>query len=253
LTTSRTWQSGAVEFLYLRRELIGELAAKPYSPDLQASFEKRLDQIDLLRAGRWVDRTSATYKGTGLYSTPALQTIIPTYRSFAQNLLERFLCTKFGSVHVDSITLLRAVGNDSKAIRSLDIGNSPMRQRVGCKNCHIPLDSMAALFGELKTPLFGSYPSGLATKGQLYITGPDDFRGDVAGTAGLGQLLATQPEFNSCAVEHAFRSLTRRQIRSFERPKIEAWAREFASQRQSVEWLYRTILMDASYSGAGQP
>lgn len=79
-TTSTTWQSGLVEFLYLRRELVGQIKNTPYSPALDQALLQRLKTVNLAAPGHWVDR-KGIYAGSGIYlATLANDISSPSYR-----------------------------------------------------------------------------------------------------------------------------------------------------------------------------
>jgi hypothetical protein len=247
LTVTRTWQSGALEFLYLRRELIGLLHARPYSAELQAQLERRLEGVNLAAPAHWVERTGI-YRGTGLLTMPLVGTSQPTYRVLMKNLLTLFLCTEFKSVHVDSDAVLKTVGNQVANLRALSaIGESPMRKQVGCKGCHAPMDNGGAFMTQLATPLFGGYLTELPAHGSLYVKGADDLRGEGVGYAGLARLVIAQPEFERCAAETVFRTLLKRSPLIGEEDLIGTFARGFHEHGHRFDWLVQEVLLSPPY------
>jgi hypothetical protein len=254
LTTTATWQTGLVEFLYLRRELLKILRARPYSPALEDELRARVRAIDLSRPGRWVER-KGPYRGSGLlFNTPAVNNYAGTYRGLMKVVLEEVLCTKFQSVHVDSASLLKTIGAEAANLRLFggfgpSVADTPMRRQPGCQGCHAPLDAAAGMLREIATPLYGSVETGLPSDGELYISGAEDLRGRAKGYAGLAGLVVRQPEFVACTVDRAFRQLHRRAPLTADRPRLSAISTEFERGGRRWRELVRALLLDPSYAG----
>lgn len=244
VTTSRTWQTGLVEFLYLRREIIGALRDRDWS-DRDAA---RIEAIDVLAPGRWVER-SGVYEGTGLWFTsmavPALK--IPI-RGTAHHLLSRHLCSEFSAVNVDADAILSAVGNNHENLRTLSsLLAAPMRFQNGCKGCHAPMDGAAAFLSELQAPLYGSYPTGQEAAGELFVTGAEDFRGKGSGIAALSRLVVAQPEFETCSVQRAFEEVFRRPLKSYDQTLYQELVSEFRENGHQWAPVIRALLMSDAY------
>ena len=204
LTTSTTWQTGLVEMLYARRELIGDLARVPYTPEIEQRWAAKLAKIEINAPGHWVKR-EGVYTGAGLYlTTPASEATFPTFRVQMFFTEWSFLCVMFSGVNVDRDSLLAAVDKSHGNLRSLKVHDSPMRSQVGCSGCHAPMDFGAAFLVGLTTPLYGASPTNERATGKLYVKGANDYRGEGVGFSGLGRLITAQPEFETCAVDRAF-------------------------------------------------
>jgi hypothetical protein len=253
LTTTKTWQSGIVQFMYLRRELIGKLEAQKWSPELERRLEADVAPVDLAAPARWVERKSV-YQGSGVYfATPAIQTVVPSYREMITGVFGAFLCTDFQSVHVDSETVLKTVGKQHAHLRAVGIADSPMRKQVGCMGCHAPMDNATAFLVGLKTPLYGSSPTGLPAKGTFFLKGATDLRGEGAGFAGFAQLVAKQPEFEQCMVRHTFERIVQRSPLNVEQTGIEKLSHDFGIHHHDLAWLSREVFLSDSYTGGFQP
>jgi hypothetical protein len=252
LTTSRTWQTGLVEFMYLRRELIAELFRAPYSEDQEEKIVQRIQQLDLSRPGRWVER-EGIYANSGLYwSTLAPSFSLATHRVMARNTFETLLCTEFNSVHVDSEVLLKAVGTQHRNLRGLQaIVNSPMRTQPGCKGCHAPMDNTAGFLLGLQTALFGSSPTTVSPGGRLFVNGASDYRGEGVGYASLARLIVKQPEYAECFVKKIFGALRGRDPLNSEHPLVMKMTRDFERSHHSFLPLVREILATEVEGGQG--
>ncbi len=246
-TRTTTWQTGLVRALYARRELIADVRASGWSPALEQRYAQRLQEIDPLGPGRWVDRGPA-YAGTGLrITTIAEQAASPTYRVVMTDLQENALCTQFRSIRVDSHALLAAVEGNHSSIRSLDVSKSPMRTLLGCKGCHAPMDFGAGFLEQFQTPLFGNAPTGRSGDGKLYVSGADDFRGEGHGIKDLTRLLTQQPEFPRCAVQRLVsRFLGERHV-LHESPVIASSQKSFEGHGRNLEATIRSMLESPSY------
>jgi hypothetical protein len=209
MTTSRTWQTGLVEFLYARRDMLAALASQPYSSELESRLRARLATIDLDRGGRWVDR-KAVYEGSGLFlTTPLMGSFLGTPRAEMAFLLSQFLCTDFPANHVDSEALLAVTRGQHQGVR-FEVYESPMRNQASCSGCHAPMDFGAGFMVGLLPPLFGSIPTTKRVEGRLYINGASDLRGSGVGFGALMTLVTRQPEFPRCAVARMFTYLVGR-------------------------------------------
>jgi hypothetical protein len=248
LTTSATLQSGAVELLYARRDVIGMLAARAYGPALAATIRARLASVDLDAPPRWVER-GGVYSGTGLFlPTPAATAAIPTYRNMVKMVLYNFLCTRFHSVHVDSASLVAAVGSAHGDLRALRAGgDSPMRHQPACVGCHAPLDGGAAFLAGMETPLHGSYPTGLAGDGELFVDGGKDLRGRGHGYDGLARLLVRQPEVERCVVTTTFRALVARPPVAGDEEEIRDLLSVYRAGGHAFPPLLRAILLGPAW------
>ena len=256
VTTSRTWQSGIVRFLYLRRELLGRLVGKTYTPALEEALRQSLLQsgIDVDAPARWVDR-QGIYRGTGL----ALSTIqaggdSPTYRVTAYGTLGQYLCTGFRSIHVSAEDVLTTVGHSHQnlslsAIVRSSPGDSPMQHQAGCRGCHVPLDNAAAFLLELSTSRYGSVPTGLHVTGKLYVNGAEDYRGAGVGAAAFSKLVVQQPEFSHCAVQSVFGKVVGRDPRASEKPLIDKLVAGFDAHGHHSKWLVGEILRSEAFLG----
>ncbi len=256
LTTSRTWQSGLVEMMYLRRELLARLRARPFSPALEHELEARLDAIDVAAPARWIER-GPPWRGTGLtYSTALRAASNETYRGMVLELFGDYLCTEFQSVRVSSDVVLQAVHAQAPSagapldLRSADaIGRSPMRTQVGCKGCHAPMDNAAAMLAGFQTAIRGSIPTGIEGRGQLYLKSPSDLRGEGAGAAALSRLVVAQPELDGCVAKRTYQLLLQHDVRAADRPFIEALGRDFAAHGRRYSTLVRALLVSPAYVG----
>jgi hypothetical protein len=228
LTTSRTWQTGLTEFLYLRRELLGELQAEPWSPDRQAEIERRIAGVDVYAPGRWVERTGI-YEGSGIWWTSmAPHALKVPVRGVAHHLLARHLGSDFHAVNVDAKAVLEAVGRNEENLRTLSsITAAPMRFTKGCKGCHAPMDGVAGFLGELQGPMYGSFPTGEPAEGEFFVSGAEDFRGRGAGAAELSRFVVRQQEFETVAVRRAFEEVTLRPLTSRDQDLFEELVEEF--------------------------
>ncbi len=248
LTTTTTWQTGLVEALYLRRDLLADVHAHGWTPELEHRFAERYAAFDPFGPGRWVERGPA-YAGTGLrFTTILAQATEPTYRVMMSETFSSFLCTTFQSVRVDSHALLTAVGKDHNALRAFEIHTSPMRSLIGCKTCHAPMDYGGGFLRQFATPLFGSYPTGIDADGKLYVGGGEDYRGEGRGLGRLSTLLIEQPEFTRCAVNR----LTARFVGPGAIVRDPALMAElgkvFETSHHNVEALVRAVLESTRYT-----
>jgi hypothetical protein len=249
LTTSRTWQSGAVQFLYLRRELVAMLKSEPYSRALEEKLVARVRTIDLVRPAQWVER-EGLYRGSGLFFTVILpSTFVSTYRVWTHQFFINFLCTDFNSVRVDSEALLKSIGHDNANLRALSsIGQSPMRRQPGCRGCHAPMDSAAAFLTGMGTTLFGQYLTGLPATGQLYVKGDTDLRGEGSGYEGLSRLAIGQPEFAECAVRRNFELLLGRGVATTDQDALAELGRRFNDDHHNWFQLIKNILRSDAFT-----
>ncbi len=207
LTTSRTWQTGPVRFLYARREMLADLSKKPFDAAFEARWISALKKVDVLGEGKWIDRTGI-YSGAGVFlSTPAAQAAFPTYRVQMKEILQDFLDVWIKGVNVDRDNLLAAVTGQHADLRSLRVHESPMRTQTGCSTCHAPMDYGAAFLVGLRTPLFGAFPSGEQAEGKLYVGGASDLRGTGKSLAELGKLVVGQPEFEKATLNRTYQLL----------------------------------------------
>jgi hypothetical protein len=254
LTTTRTWQTGLVELVYLVRELRGALARERWSSQLESRLLAKLQAgwVDPLRPGRWVERPNP-YTGSGLlFTPPAMTTRFTNYRQVAVTYLESFLCSEFSSVRVDAEAVLKAVGAHHQRLTFFEPGpiaergrgknplDAPMRHIEGCKGCHGPLDNVAASLRVIALHVYGGYPNKPDTGGALFVKGANDTRGAVEGLAQLNQLVVKQPEFGACMVERTFESLVGARPLSRERPLLDEWTRRFESSGHRL----RSLLME---------
>lgn len=253
MTATSTWQSGAVEFLYARREMLRILKEAGWTAASERQLAQILERVDLERPARWVERRGV-YAGSGLYlGTPAIQATEPTPRVVVRNTFRNFLCTDFQSVHVDSEALLQAVNADFKNLRGFSVvDTSPMRRTIGCKNCHIPLDNAADMLADLATPLFGSLVRAANPRapGRLYVGGVDDLRGAAVGMHGFSQLVVAQPEFAKCVVKQTFTYVMNRKPLQRERAALEQWEKDFEASHHQLPALMKAMIRDPIYRDA---
>lgn len=250
LTTSRTWQSGLVEFLYLRRELIQLMREVPYSTALEKKIDERLRKIDIHAPARWIER-QGIYRGTGLWATPpAVHAARATYRDIAFNALIEYLCVRFHSIHVDSEALLAAVGNEFADLQEYGgLGGSPMRKQPGCKGCHNPIDGSGAMLQGLAMPLYGSYVTGADSRGSLYVTGDSDVRGHGASIADMARLIVQQPEYATCTVHNSFQRVLKQDVLASDRPFLDQLVAEFRANGGRLAPIIRALLTSKTYTG----
>lgn len=248
-TTSRSWQSGLIELLYLRRQLIGLLHAQRYTPELEKKMLEQVRSIDARAPAHWVER-KGLYASSGLFTTTiAANFAFMNYRDMVRDLFSGFLCRSFTSVHVDSESVLKAIGTNFANIRLLDNQATPMRTQPGCRGCHIPIDNATDFLQVLRTPLYGSFPTGMAAHGKLYIKGESDFRGEGVGDAAFGKLVVAQPEFRQCAVANVFEGIMQRKPLNSERGFIRELEEGFEANGRKLSWLIRTVLTSKVYMG----
>lgn len=245
-TATRTWQTGLAKLVYLRRELVGLLASRPYSPALEQEIVDRLKTVDLEAPGEWVERRGL-YAGSGLLGIPAMHTIGATYRVQAVSDFKRELCVDFKSVNVDSVSLRKAVGEAHGNLRGFGLESSPMREQLGCKGCHAILDNGAAMLQGLATPLRGSFPTDNQARGSLYVLGASDLRGQGAGMAELARLMVRQPEYGRCLVTRSFSTLMRRQPLAAERAFVDRLVADFDKGGHRMAPLIDAILESPGY------
>jgi len=243
MTTSRTWQTGLIEFLYARRDMLAILASRPYSSELDARLRAMLAPIDLDRGGRWVDR-APVYEGSGLFlTTPLMANFLGTARAEMAFLLSQFLCTDFPANHVDSEALLAVTRNQHRSVR-FEVYESPMRNQASCSGCHAPMDFGAGFLVGLRPPLFGSIPTDKRVEGRLYINGASDLRGSGTGFGALMALVIRQPEFPRCTVSRMFTYLVGRPPRATddEARVIAGLVQRFERSGRRLDALIRAIL-----------
>ena len=247
LQATSTWQSGLVEFLYARREMLKELSEKPYDASFQARWGAKLAKVDVQAKPRWVRRTGV-YEGAGIFlTTPVSEVAYGTYRDQMRSVLTAFLCARFDSVNVNRDVLLQSVAGHHNDVRALKVHESPMRFQTGCSGCHAPMDFGAAFLVEIRTPLFGSFPVQEDARGKLYVNGANDYRGDERGLAGLARLIAKQPDFGSCTVDTTFQALVGRKPAVTERTLTDALAAGFQRDHHAMRPLVRQILLSPPY------
>jgi hypothetical protein len=248
VTTSRTWQTGLVELLYLRRELLADLHDRPYTPQLGQEVERRLSAVDARAAGRWIERRPP-YVGSGLLAMPAI--INGPVRTVMRNNFNNLLCVRFESVHVDAEVLLQSVKKRTD-IGSTDIvSNSPMRHQPGCEGCHAPIDSMAGFYEGLRSVFFGTYVTHAPERGQLFLKGAKDYRGEGNGLGQLAKLIVTQPEFTRCNVWRVFRAVVRREPKYREEALVDGLAKSFDENGRRFDWLVGAVLRSNAYVERG--
>jgi hypothetical protein len=254
VTTTRTWQTGLVEFLYLRREILGELRGRPWSEELSREVEARLRAIDVYAPGRWVER-GGVYKGTGIWWTSmAPHALKIPLRGTAHHLLTRHLCSSFSAVNVDADAILASVGDEHENLRTLSsLLEAPMRFRTGCKGCHAPMDGAAAFLAEIQAPMYGSHPTGLTAAGELFVTGAEDFRGRGNGIAALSRLVVSQPEFETCSVRRAFEEVLHRPVKSYDEALFQELVAEFRSNGHRWAPILRALLESDAYRSLDGP
>jgi hypothetical protein len=248
LTTTRTWQTGLAEFIYLRRDLIALHRKKGWTPKVKKEFDKRLAKVDVYREGRWVNR-GKDYMGTGLWwsglTTHAMK--IPV-RPAAHAVLETYLCSGFHAANVDADAILEAVNKRDNNLRTLTTFlDAPMRKEDGCKGCHAPMDGAAGYLGEFQGPIFGSFPTRQKTKGEFFVLGAGDFRGKGAGLATLANLVIKQPEYETCAVRRAFEKTLVRPMASGDQPLYQELVKEFKKNGHRYGPIVRRLLLSPAY------
>ena len=250
-TTTATWQTGLTRFLYLRRELIGELAHHAFDDALEASMRKRLGALDLRAEGAMIDR-SPVYAGSGVFLFGLASGFQdPGYRSIIRASLQRELCiADFSSVDVTSDVVLLTTAR-APNLRLKDVHTSPMRTQEGCKGCHGPMDSTAGFLTAIATPLYGSMPTGTTNEASLVVNSPSDVRGSGAGPGDLMRLYVEQPEFEPCSYQRFFAAFVGRAPTQVELREI---TRAMRSGTGSLKELFRIILsMDAFTRGLIRP
>jgi len=248
VTTSRTWQTGLTEFLYLRRDIIGERRERAWSEDVSKDIAARIASIDVAAPGRWVER-GGVYEGTGIWWTSmAPHALKIPIRGTAHHLLTRHLCSSFSAVNVDADAILAAVGEQHENLRTLSsLLAAPMRFQNGCKGCHAPMDGAAAFLPEIQAPLYGSYPTGQEAAGELFVTGSEDFRGKGNGIAALSRLVVSQPEFETCSVRRAFEEVLMRPMKSYDRELFQELVAEFRVNGHRWAPVIRALLLSDAY------
>ena len=248
LTTSRSWQTGLTEFLYLRREIVGLLSAEAWSEAIDTRIAERVAKIAVYAPGRWVER-SGIYEGAGLWwSGITMQALKVPVRGAAHHFLFRHLCSEFNAVNVDADAILKAVGSEHENLRTLSsILESPMRTQTGCKGCHAPMDGAVGFMTELQAPMYGSHPSGLPGEGEFFVTGARDFRGKGNGMAALAQLAVSQPEFETCSVRRAFEEVLVRPLKSYDRDLFEELLAQFRANGHRWVPILKALLKSNAY------
>ena len=246
-TTTATWQTGLTRLLYLRRELIGELANHSFDDALEADMRKRISALDLRAEGAMIDRPPV-YAGSGIFLfglAAGLQD--PGYRSIIRASLQRELCTAdFSSVEVTSDVVLLTT-TKTPNLRLKDVHESPMRTQEGCKGCHRPMDTTAGFLTAIATPLYGSMPTGNTNKATLVVNGSSDDRGSGIGPGDLMRRYTEQPEFEPCSYQRFFAAFVGRAPTQAELHEISQTMRKPSG---SLRELFRTILsMDAFTRG----
>lgn len=245
LTASATWQTGLVRFLYVRRELLGQLFRDGYDARREEQFRSQLAAIDLDAPGKLSDRPPE-YAGSGVfYTTPMRQLLSSTYRVVSGTILSRELCRKpMSSVRVTSAAILLTT-HGSKNLGTKEVHESPMRSQEGCKNCHGPMDNLTAFMLPLTIPNWGSIPTGREIPAKLYVAGPDDYRGTGAGYHGLMELVTHQPEFDSCTVQRFFGFFVGRAPDAAETEKLLA---AYRAQHRALLPFIKTILRSDAFA-----
>jgi hypothetical protein len=166
----------------------------------------------------------------------------------AREFLETYLCQSFASVHVDREALLGTVGAQHRDLRALTtIVDSPMRRQVGCQGCHNPMDGLSGFLIGINTALFGSSPTGLVPRGELYLRGGTDLRGQGVGLAELTRLAVTQPEFPRCLTRKVFESVVRRRALPGEEPLLDDLTHVFERAGRRLRPLVRAILLSRAF------
>jgi hypothetical protein len=244
VTTSRTWQTGLGRFLYLRRQLIGELAGKPFTTAAMLSMIARIRAIDLQAPGAMLDRPPV-YAGTGLLFGLQNGAQDPHYRTIVLGVLDRELCSPgFDSVHVTSDVLLLTTSKEPN-LRLKEVHNSPMRTQEGCKGCHGPMDNTAGFLTAIATPLYGSIATGRSNHATLMVNGPADARQTGVGPRGLLELVTAQPEFEPCQARRFFTYFVDRPPTERELALLERSAR---TKDRSMQQLLRAILLSDEFT-----
>jgi hypothetical protein len=246
-TTTATWQTGLTRLLYLRRELIGELAHHSFDDTLEADMRRRLGALDLRAEGAMIDRPPV-YAGSGVFLfglAAGLQD--PGYRSIVRVSLQRELCiADFSSVDVTSDVVLLTT-TKTPNLRLKDVHTSPMRTQEGCKGCHGPMDNTAGFLTAIATPLYGSMPTGQMNEASLVVNGSSDDRGSGVGPGDLMRRYIEQPEFEPCSYQRFFAAFVGRAPTKVELHEISQAMRTGSG---SLRELFRTILsMDAFTRG----
>ena len=248
LTTSRSWQTGLTEFLYLRRELVGLLNTEAWSDEIDGRIAERVSKIAVYARGRWVER-SGIYEGAGLWwSGMTMHALKAPVRGAAHHFLFRHLCSQFNAVNVDADAILKAVGSEHENLRTLSsILEAPMRTQTGCKGCHAPMDGAVGFMTELQAPMYGSHPSGLPGEGEFYVTGARDFRGKGNGMAMLAKLAVSQPEFETCSVRRAFEEVLVRPLKSYDVDLFEELVAQFRANGHRWVPILKALLRSNAY------
>jgi hypothetical protein len=255
VTTTRTWQTGLVRFLYARREVLAGLRREGLTPENAATLEKRLKAIDVYAPGRLVNRRGI-YEGTGLWwTTMAPHALKMPVRGGAHHLLGRHLCSEFHAINVDAAAVLQAVGTQTENLRTLSsIAASPMRTQKGCMGCHAPMDGAAGFLGEMQGAMYGSHPTGLPGEGDFFIGGAKDFRGKGEGMSALANFVVTAPEFETCSVRRAFEEVLQRPLKSRDQDLFESLVRRFDENGHRWKPILAAIFKSATYrAGAATP
>jgi len=248
VTTTRTWQTGLAEFLYLRRDLIAMLRQASWSAEVQERIEGQVAAVDVYAEARWVAR-EGLYQGSGLWWTALAPAAfkIPV-RSTAHHLLASHLCSTFHAINVDADAILQAVGRQDSNLRTLSsIAESPMRTQKGCRGCHGPMDGAAGFLAELQAPMYGSHPTGQPGRGELMVSGARDLRGDGEGIAALAELVVAQPEFETCSVRRAFETVLHRPVRSADQKLFESLLISFRASGHRWRPTLRALLLSDVY------
>ncbi len=252
LTTTKTWQSGLVEFLYARRRIIGELSEKPPSPVLEKRWLSELRKIDLARPAAFTARQTP-YVGAGiLLSTPQAEATFDTYRTQMRAVLG-FVCSNFDGVGVDRDNLLRVVGTQHANVRAIKVHESPMRSQVGCSGCHAPMDYGAAFLVGIRTQLLGAHPTSETAEGKLYVNGAQDYRGSGVGFGDLMTLVTKQPEFAPCTVDRAFVEVVGRKASPREHALRDELVEEFRSNGHVLKPVVRRLFLSEAYLSPESP
>jgi hypothetical protein len=246
LTTTRTWQTGVIEFLYLRQRMLAMLRHQPYSPQIERELRHMLATIDAAAPGRFVTR-SGRFIGSGVYTTPGLS--YGLLRANIVDLFNRVLCVEFESVHVDSGTILETFGGPGAVGVAERPSQSPMRHQEGCSGCHRPLDETAGFQEGVTSGVYGAMFTGLGGAGKLFLKGAQDYRGEGIGMAALMQLIKHQPEYLQCVTRNTYRALSGREPDYHQRRELAGLEAGFEASGRRLRWLIQAILTHPLYTG----
>jgi hypothetical protein len=246
ITTTATWQTGLIQFLYARREIIGWLAHRKYDAQVESEIRDKLARLDLEAAGAMTERPPPyTHSGLFVGTISSALTAAATYRSVSGGLLVRELCRMVPqsvTVRADALLLVTAT---TPNLRLKDVHLSPMRHQDGCRDCHNPMDGTSAFLLPLATPLFGSMPTGRAEQASLVVNGAGDTRGSGVGLGDLMELVAQQPEFLPCTLERFFTYFVGRPPSG---PELATLQEEQSTHAARLKDLIRAILVGDAFT-----